>query len=75
MLAIRLAALEHQQELATRAWLERLTAEEFAALIDDEYGVGTWDWLCAETDTMSLEEIERPGELWGRYVRWRATQP
>jgi hypothetical protein len=75
MLATRLAALEHQQETATRARRQSLSEQEFAALIDETYGHGTWDWLGAEVEQMTLEEIERPGELWRRYFRWRETQP
>jgi hypothetical protein len=75
MLATRLAALEHQRETATRAWLQSLSEQECAALIDETYGPGTWDWLGAEVEQMPLEEIERPGALWGRYCRWRETQP
>jgi hypothetical protein len=75
LLATRLAALEHQREAALRAWREALSEQEVVALIDQTYGPGTWDWLCAESDQMTLEEIERPGELWGRWERWRETQP
>jgi hypothetical protein len=73
--ATRLANLEAQREAATRAWLMQHTEEEVAARVDAEFGPGTWAWLCIESATMSLEEIERPGELWGRWERWREAQP
>jgi hypothetical protein len=71
----RLTVLEAAREAQIQAWLHSLSEKEFAVVVDETYGPGTWDWLCAETNTMTLEEIECPGELWGRFLRWREAQP
>ena len=74
-LAARLTTLEAQQEAATRTWLAGLSDDKLGALLDEMYGAGTWPWLCATADRLTLEEIERPGYLWGLYEQWRETQP
>jgi hypothetical protein len=74
-MATRLAHLEAEQEAATRAWLAGLSDDELGALVDEAYGAGTWQWLCATSDMLTLEEIERPGYLWGLYAQWRRAQP
>lgn len=73
-LVARLTILEAQHKTALRAWLQSLSEHEFAILVDETYGEGTWQWLCATADTLPLEEIERPGYLWGLYEQWRETQ-
>jgi hypothetical protein len=74
-LAARLATLEHERYVATCQWWNSLSEAEQQAVIDERFGVGTWDWLGDVVGKMTLQEVQEPGRVWRLYLQWRETQP
>jgi hypothetical protein len=74
-LARRLAVCAAVQEARLRDWWESLPEAEQRAEFERRFGPGSFAWLDAAIDDLTLEEIQTTTTLWDRYVQWRETQP
>jgi hypothetical protein len=74
-LATRLAVCLAAHQARLRQWWESLTEAEQRTEFERRFGPGSFAWLEAAIEDLTLEEIATTTTVWDRYVQWRETQP